>query len=57
MTINISLEELTNTELTELAYDITDVYRLLAEHIKYRIYHDDFEIECTDKEHVTLIFD
>ncbi len=57
MTIRLTINDFNEHEIEEMHYDTTDIYRVLAEHIKHKVYHDDFEIEVLDDKSITLIFD
>lgn len=51
MYLNIS--EFTAIELSDMLYDVTDMYRIIAQHINT---DRDFEIEAIDDETIEVVF-
>lgn len=51
MYLNIS--EFTAIEISDMLYDITDMYRIIAQHINT---DRDFEIEAIDDETIKVVF-
>lgn len=56
MTIKLTIDDFNSHEIADMCYDETDTYRVIAEHVKHKIYHDEFEIEVADDNSITLIF-
>ena len=49
----LNLSEFTAIEISDMLYDVTDMYRIIAEHINT---DRDFEIESVDDETIKVIF-
>lgn len=57
MTIRLTIDDFNSHEIADMCYAATDIYRIIAEHVKYKVYHDEFEIEVESDNSITLIFD
>lgn len=51
--MNLNISEFTAVEISDMLYDVTDMYRIIAQHINT---NKEFEIEAIDDETIKVIF-